>query len=148
MIKAGNYTIEDRGFAVSTEGIGGVSRQTLTLELPAGISDEALEAVCTGPIEVLDETGATVQTHDGPFRVLSHGLKLTRASAGSDVSVLSARVAALETALSEERSAKKNAQDALASLSERFQALQASLTPTIKAEGAEKAVASDGAGGV
>lgn len=148
MIKAGTHTINDRGFAVSMEALGGVSRQALTLELPAGISDEALEAICTGPIEVLNEAGETVQVHEGPFRVLSHGLKLTRASADSDVAALTARVSALETALTEAQSAKTSAQNALASLSERFKTLQASIiTPTIKA-GQEEAVTGDGESGV
>lgn len=148
MIKAGTYTINDRGFAVSMEALGGVSRQALTVELPAGISDEALEAICTGPIEVLNEAGETVQVHEGPFRVLSHGLKLTRANADSDVAALTARVSALETALTEAQSAKVSAQNALASLSERFKALQASIiTPTVKV-GQEEAVADDGESGV
>lgn len=147
MIKAGTHTINDRGFAVSMEALGGVSRQALTLELPAGISDEALEAICAGPIEVLDEAGEVVQTHTGPFRVLSHGLKLTRSDAAGDVAALTARVSALETALTEAKSAKESAQSALASLSERFQTLQASIitTPIIKAE---EAVTGDGESGV
>lgn len=152
MIRAGNFTIDDRGFAVSTEGIGGVSRQTLSLELAAGISDEALEAVCAGPIEVLDSEGNVAQTHEGPFRVLSHGMKLTRTSATHDVSVLSARVAELETALSKEQSTRKSAQEALASLSERFKTLQESIAASIKTGSAEKdtgaAETGDGESGV
>lgn len=154
MIRAKNITISDRGFAVSAETIRGVSRQILTLELPTGITDEALEALCAGPIEVLDDHGEIVQTHEGPFRAVSHSLRLTRADAGSDVSALLSRVSDLEAELTHERSAKKSAQDALASLSARFDTLKASMdTLTGKAttgESAEaaKAVQADEAAGV
>ena len=67
MIKAGKYTIDDQGFAISLERLGGTSREVLVLELGGGIPDDALEALCSGPIEVLDESGAVVQTHPGPF---------------------------------------------------------------------------------
>lgn len=128
MIKAGTYTVEDKGFTVSTETISGVARQVISLELPAGISDEELAALRTGPIEVLGADGeSVVQSHTGPFRIVSHGLKLTRTSEDSDVAALAARVSELETALSEEQSAKESAQSQLASLSEQLQELQQSV---------------------
>ena len=91
MIKAGNHTVSDKGFTVVTENIGGVPRQAVVAELPGGISDEALAAFCAGPIEVLAEDGSTTATYTGPFRVVSHGLKLTRTSEDSDVAALTAR---------------------------------------------------------
>lgn len=128
MIRAGAYTVEDKGFTVSTETISGVARQIISLELPAGISDKELAALRTGPIEVLGADGeSVVQSHTGPFRVVSHGVKLTRTSEDSDVAALSARVSELETALSEEQSAKESAQNQLASLSEQLKELQQSV---------------------
>ena len=128
MIRAGTYTVEDKGFTVSTETVGGVARQIVSLELPAGISEAELPALKTGPIEVLGDDESVVQSHTGPFRVVSHSLKLTRTSEGSDVAALSARVSELETALSQEQSAKVSAQNQLASLSEQLQALQQAMT--------------------
>ena len=90
MIKAGNHTVSDKGFTVVTENIGGVPRQAVVAELPGGISDEALAAFCAGPIEILAEDGSTTATCTGPFRVVSHGLKLTRTSEDSDVAALTA----------------------------------------------------------
>lgn len=148
MIKAGNYTIHDKGFVSATENINGVPRQALILELPGGIDEATLEAMCSGPIEVVDDNGQVVQSHAGPFCVVSHGLKLTRTSESDDVAALAARVTSLEAELAETKSAKVSAQDALASLSERFRTLQASLTSTIKTGTTEKAVASDGESGV
>ena len=148
MIKAGNYTIQDKGFVSATENINGVPRQALILELPGGIDEEALEAMCSGPIEVVDDNGQVVQSHAGPFRVVSHGLKLARTSESDDVAALTARVTSLEAELAEAKSAKVSAQDALASLSERFRTLQASITSTLKTGSTEKAVASDGESGV
>ena len=110
MIKAGNHTISDKGFTVVTENIGGVPRQAVVAELPGGISDEALAAFCAGPIEVLAEDGSTTATYTGPFRVVSHGLKLTRTSEDSDVAALTAQVAELEAKLSHEQSEKESAQ--------------------------------------
>ena len=79
-------------------------------------------------IEVLGDDGeSVVQSHTGPFRIVSHGLKLTRTSEDSDVAALAARVSELETALSEEQSAKESAQSQLASLSEQLQELQQSV---------------------
>ena len=127
MIKAGNYTIDDHGFAVSLERLGGITREMLVLELGGGIPDEALEALCSGPIEVLDESGAVVQTHPGPFCVASHAVRLVRADAESDVAALMARVASLEAELSEARNVKDNALDSLASLNTRFEALKESV---------------------
>lgn len=148
MIKAGNYTIHDKGFVSATENINGVPRQALILELPGGIDEATLEAMCSGPIEVVDDNGQVVQSHAGPFCVVSHGLKLTRTSESDDVAALAARVTSLEAELAETKSAKVSAQDALASLSERFRTLQASITSTLKTETTEKAVASDGESGV
>ena len=91
MIKAGNHTVSDKGFTVVMENIGGVPRQAVVAELPGGISDEALAAFCAGPIEVLAEDGSTTATYTGPFRVVSHGLKLTRTSEDSDVAALTAQ---------------------------------------------------------
>ena len=48
MIKAGTHEINDSGFAVVTEVVGGVARQALVLELPGGITGTALAALCTG----------------------------------------------------------------------------------------------------
>lgn len=123
MIKAGSSTIQDKGFTVAAQRVGGVSRQVISLELPGGIDEATLAALCAGPIEVQDEAGQTVQKHEGPFRLVSHGLKLTRASEAEDVAALTAQVEELEAALDLEKSAKQSAQDALASLKERFQAL-------------------------
>lgn len=148
MIKAGNYTIQDKGFVSATENINGVPRQALILELPGGIDEDALGAMCSGPIEVVDDNGQVVQSHAGPFRVVSHGLKLIRTSESDDVAALTARVTSLEAELAEAKSAKVSAQDALASLSERFRTLQASITSTLKTGSTEKAVASDGESGV
>lgn len=127
MIRAGNHSIDDKGFVVSMERIGGVTRQALVLELPGGISDEALSALCAGPIEVLDESGAVAQTHAGPFQAVSHGLKLVRASSNDDVAALSARVNTLEAALEAANSEKDSAVNQLAILSGRFAELKASM---------------------
>lgn len=135
MIKAGNHTISDKGFTVVTESIGGVPRQAVVAELPGGISDEALAAFCAGPIEVLAEDGSTTATYTGPFRVVSHGLKLTRTSEDSDVAALTAQVAALEAKLSQEQSEKESAKNALASLNAQLSALKT----TMEAENAEQA---------
>lgn len=127
MIQAGKFTIEDNGFAVTMETIGGMSRQALVAELPGGISDAALSAFCTGPIAVLDQDGNVTQTHDGPFRIVSHSLKLTRSEAAEDVAALLARVSELEAALSHEQSEKNSALGELASLSQKLDALKVSV---------------------
>ena len=136
MIKAGNHTVSDKGFTVVTENIGGVPRQAVVAELPGGISDEALAAFCAGPIEVLAEDGSTTATYTGPFRVVSHGLKLTRTSEDSDVAALTAQVAELEAKLSHETSEKESAQSALARLNEQLTTLKM----TLEANSAGKAV--------
>lgn len=155
MLRAGNTTIEDLGFAVSKERIGGRDRQAIVIELPGSIDEEALEALCTGPIEVLDENGETVETVTGPFGVLSHGLKLCRSSAEADVAALTERVTTLEAELTEERNAKESAQSALASVKERLSALQASSDTAVLTGGTgaaleteDKAVVRDGADSV
>lgn len=127
MIRAGKYTIEDNGFTVETVSAGGTVRQVLVAELPGGITNTALEAFCAGPVEVLDEDGNVVQTHTGPFAVLSHGLKLVRANPESDVAVLTARVASLEAELLTAKNAKENAQNELASLSTQLSSLRVSM---------------------
>lgn len=134
MIKAGNYTIEDKGFSVSTERIGGVNRQAIVAELPGAITEEELEALCAGPIEVLDESGAVAATHEGPFLVSSHRLRLTRASAESDVAVLSARVATLEAQVTHEQSAKVSALSELASVKQELSAVKLSISKEAEAE--------------
>lgn len=139
MIKAGNHTVSDKGFTVVTENIGGVPRQAVVAELPGGISDEALAAFCAGPIEVLAEDGSTTATYTGPFRVVSHGLKLTRTSEDSDVAALTAQVAELEAKLSHEKSEKESAQSALARLNEQLTTLN-TLKMTLEANSAGKAV--------
>lgn len=136
MIKAGNHTVSDKGFTVVMENIGGVPRQAVVAELPGGISDEALAAFCAGPIEVLAEDGSTTATYTGPFRVVSHGLKLTRTSEDSDVAALTAQVAELEAKLSHEKSEKESAQSALARLNEQLTTLKM----TLEANSAGKAV--------
>lgn len=149
MIKAGNFTINDKGFTVVTESIGGITRQALVAELPGGISDEALAALCAGPVEVLGEDGSVLTSHAGPFRVVSHGLKLTRTSEGDDVAALTAQVATLQAQLSHEQSEKKSAQSALASLNEELSNLKTAMASTLQAKGEEKAVeVADAAGSV
>lgn len=128
MLKAGNYTIEDRGFAASVERLGGTARQVLVLELGGGIPDEAMEALCAGPIEVLGENGETVRTHTGPFRVASHSMRLVRVSEAGDVAALTARVSSLEAELTQERSEKHSALDSLAALTEKFNSLKEQIT--------------------
>lgn len=145
MIRAGNYTIDDKGFTTTLENVGGVNRQAIVAELPAGISDEALEALCAGPIEVLDEQGEAVQTHTGPFRLVSHGLKLTRASAEGDVAALTAHVANLEARLETANSEKKSAQDALASLSDQLAELKKRTATTVETPVKGEAVSVDAA---
>lgn len=163
MIKAGNATIQDKGFVTAMEIIGGVPRQAIILELPSGIDEETLVALCSGPIEVLDEQGQVVQTHTGPFRMVTHGIKLTRESASHDVSALTARVSELESELTHERSAHKSAQNALASLRDQFTAFKETMATTggikdtlgnlgnlggVDAGTSEKAVVTDGEAGV
>lgn len=128
MIKAGNYSIHDNGFAVSLERLGGTAREVLVLELGGGIHEEALSALCAGPIEVLDEGGETVREHTGPFRVVSHSVRLARTSEAGDVAALTARVSHLEAELLSERSAKDSALSSLASLNAKFSALKDKLT--------------------
>ncbi len=107
MIKAGNHTVSDKGFTVVTENIGGVPpARPWWQSCPAASATRALAAFCAGPIEVLAEDGSTTATYTGPFRVVSHGLKLTRTSEDSDVAALTAQVAELEAKLSHEQSEK------------------------------------------
>lgn len=127
MIKAGTYEINDSGFSLVTEVVGGVARQALVLELPGGITGTALAALCAGPVEVVDEEGNTIQTHTGPFRVASHGLKLVRTSTSGDVAALTARVGELEAQLENQVSAKESALSQLASVTEQLANLQTTI---------------------
>ena len=85
---------------------------------------------------MLAEDGSTTATYTGPFRVVSHGLKLTRTSEDSDVAALTAQVAELEAKLSHEKSEKESAQSALARLNEQLTTLKM----TLEANSADKAV--------
>lgn len=136
MIKAGNHTVSDKGFTVVMENIGGVPRQAVVAELPAASATRPWPRSVPGPIEVLAEDGSTTATYTGPFRVVSHGLKLTRTSEDSDVAALTAQVAELEAKLSHEQSEKESAQSALARLNEQLTTLKM----TLEANSADKAV--------
>ena len=144
MIRAGKYTVEDSGFTVTTERIGGLPRQAVVVELPGGITGTALDARCTGPIEVLNEKGEVVQTHTGPFRIATHGLKLVREDQSGDVAALASQVATLEAALAKETSEKESAQDALASLNNKLTSLQGQLNSVQSADKAQGPEAADG----
>ena len=144
MIRAGKYTVEDGGFTVTTERIGGLPRQAVVVELPGGITGTALDALCAGPIEVLNEKGEVVQTHTGPFRIATHGLKLVREDQSGDVAALASQVATLEAALAKETSEKESAQDALASLNDKLTTLQGQLNSVQSADKAQGPEAADG----
>ena len=144
MIRAGKYTVEDSGFTVTTERIGGLPRQAVVVELPGGITGTALDALCAGPIEVLNEKGEVVQTHTGPFRIATHGLKLVREDQSGDVAALASQVATLEAALAKETSEKESAQDALASLNDKLTTLQGQLNSVQSADKAQGPEAADG----
>lgn len=144
MIRAGKYTVEDSGFTVTTERIGGLPRQAVVVELPGGITGTALDALCAGPIEVLNEKGEVVQTHTGPFRIATHGLKLVREDQSGDVAALASQVATLEAALAKETSEKESAQDALASLNDKLTTLQGQLNSMQSADKAQGPEAADG----
>lgn len=146
MIKAGNYFVEDKGFSVSTEQIGGVTRQALTLELPGGISGTSIAALCKGPIQVTDENGGTAHTYTGPFRVVSHGLKLVRESSEVDVAALSAHINELEAALAEERSKRESAVSQLATVSGRLEEMKATIAKTAGTIATEEIQVSDAGG--
>lgn len=148
MIRAGKYTVEDSGFTVTTERIGGLPRQTVVVELSGGITGTALDALRAGPIEVLNEKGEVVQTHTGPFRIATHGLKLVREDQNGDVAALTAQVATLEAALAKETSEKESAQDALASLNDRLATLQGQLNTAQSAAKAQGPEAVNGTGGL
>lgn len=144
MIRAGKYTVEDSGFTVTTERIGGLPRQAVVVELPGGITGTALDALCAGPIEVLNEKGEVVQTHTGPFRIATHGLKLVREDQSGDVAALASQVATLEAALAKETSEKESAQDALASLNDKLTTLQGQLNSVQSADKAQGPEEADG----
>lgn len=144
MIRAGKYTVEDSGFTVTTERIGGLPRQAVVVELPGGITGTTLDALCAGPIEVLNEKGEVVQTHTGPFRIATHGLKLVREDQSGDVAALASQVATLEAALAKETSEKESAQDALASLNDKLTTLQGQLNSVQSADKAQGPEAADG----
>lgn len=144
MIRAGKYTVEDSGFTVTTERISGLPRQAVVVELSGGITGTALDALCAGPIEVLNEKGEVVQTHTGPFRIATHGLKLVREDQSGDVAALASQVATLEAALAKETSEKESAQDALASLNDKLTTLQGQLNSVQSADKAQGPEAADG----
>lgn len=144
MIRAGKYTVEDSGFTVTTERIGGLPRQAVVVELSGGITGTTLDALCAGPIEVLNEKGEVVQTHTGPFRIATHGLKLVREDQSGDVAALASQVATLEAALAKETSEKESAQDALASLNDKLTTLQGQLNSVQSADKAQGPEAADG----
>lgn len=127
MIKAGTKVITDSGFAVVTETVGGVARQALVLELPDGISEEEIAALCAGPVQVVDEEGNILQSHTGPFRVATHGMKLVRTNASGDVAALTARVGQLEAELDVQVSAKESALSQLASVTAQLTTLQTTI---------------------
>ena len=127
MIQAGTKVITDSGFAVVTETVGGVARQALVLELPAGISAEEIAALCAGPVQVVDADGNVIQTHNGPFRVATHGLKLVRTNASGDVAALTALVGELEAELETQVSAKESALTQLASVTAQLATLQSTI---------------------
>ena len=144
MIRAGNYTVEDKGFSVTTARMGGTYRQALVMELPGAITEEELAALCAGPIEVLDENGEVAYVHEGPFGVSSHHLKLVRESADSDVAVLTTRVATLEAELAETKSAKSTALADLASVTAQFNELKLSVASAAKETDTEGGVEAEG----
>ena len=85
MIKAGNKEINDSGFAVVTETVGGVARQALVLELSGRHrrGDPGGAVYRAGP-----GGGRGGQRHPDPqrpLRVATHGLKLVRTNASGDV---------------------------------------------------------------
>ena len=129
---------------MTTERIGGLPRQAVVVELPGGITGTALDALCAGPIEVLNEKGEVVQTHTGPFRIATHGLKLVREDQSGDVAALASQVATLEAALAKETSEKESAQDALASLNDKLTTLQGQLNSVQSADKAQGPEAADG----
>lgn len=135
MIRGNNVTIEDRGFFSEVKKINGVSRQTITIGLPGSIDEEALEALATGPISVLDENGEAARSFEGPFQVLSLQLTLAREREMQDVAALSELAADLQAALNAERSAKENATAELGKLSEQFQAFREMVAGKLAAVG-------------
>lgn len=132
MIKAGNVTIQDKGFVVNMETLGGVNRQVLMLELSGGVTDEELTALCENGIEVLDTEGNTVTTYPGAFRVVSHRIKLARENESEDVATLSAKLQELSGKLLQEQTAKETAQNALAMIQEELAVLKTNLVATLE----------------
>lgn len=135
MIRGKNVTVEDRGFFTSVKKIGGVSRQTITIGLPGGIDEETLGDLVAGPISVLDETGNAVRSFDGPFRVVSLQLTLSRESEAQDVSALKEEIASLSAALNTERSAKESAVAELEKLGEQFLSFKDAVAGKLAAAG-------------
>lgn len=120
MIRAGNHIVSDRGFMVMTEDTGGVPRQVVMAELPGGASGEALAALHADPIEMLAKDGSITATYTGPFRMVSHGLKLTHTSEDSDVAILTVQVMELEAKPSHKKNRNESARSAFARLSEQL----------------------------
>lgn len=116
MLKAGNITIQDDGFAVTVERLGGSSREVMVLELDGGIAGDEIAALCAGPIELAGEDGSITRTYNGPFRVVSHTMRLARTSESGDVASLTAKLASMAAELAAERNEKNSALSSLASL--------------------------------
>ena len=135
MIRGKNVTIEDRGFFTSVKKIGGVSRQTITIGLSCGIDEETLGDLVAGSISVLDETGNAVRSFDGPFRVVSLQLTLSRESEAQDVSALAEEISTLSAALNTERSAKESAVAELEKLGEQFLSFKNTVAGKLAAAG-------------
>lgn len=124
MLKAGNITIQDDGFAVTVERLGGASREVMVLELDGGITDNEIAALCAGPIELIEESGEVERSYTGPFRVVSHSVRLARTSESGDVASLSAKLASVAAELAVERNEKNSALSSLARLRQELDGLK------------------------
>lgn len=123
MIKVGTKTYQDDGFYMSTAKIGGTTREVLNVELKQGLTTQALNALLAGPITIVGDDGTAQGTVSGPFVLAGLSLKLMRESADDDVEALSAELTGLRSQLTSVNSAKENALNQLASLSQQLQTL-------------------------
>ncbi len=128
MIKVGTKTYDDQGFFVSTEKVGDVTREVLNVELKQGLTTQALNALCTGPITIVGEDGETQGQLTGPFQIAGLTLKLMRETAEDDVAHLTGQVTGLQEELMQANGEKQSAQSALASLQEQLQTLRSNIT--------------------